>query len=170
MAVGANSYGTVSQVAALTKRYTAGGVYNSFSTNPSLAAVEDFIDQVSAILNVCLAGAGFHIPITQADALDACASVVIPAVVDLCHAANSTGRFYTDRALERGISPLRAIRNEIAQWVEEQAPGLELLGATRERASSAGILTRGTNNAGDDTFPIFQRDAFSKTFKDYDPP
>ncbi len=93
---------------------------------------------------------------------------MVEVVADLCHAANSTGRFFTKAALERGVSPMRAIRKELAEWVEDQADGLELLGATRTRSLTAGILCRDTDEAGDATFPIFQRDGFNNKFTDWD--
>ena len=167
MAIGANSYGTVAQVAALTRRYTDNGSY-VHNTNPTVATVEAWINSVSATLNVSLAAAGFKIPITQTDAAAACAALVVEATADLCHAANSTGRFFTKAALERGVSPLMAIRKEMDAWVEAQADGLEQLGATRNRSLTAGILYRDADEGGDETFPIFQRDGFSNTFTDWD--
>lgn len=168
MAVGANSYGTVDQVAALVRRYTANGSFGIVGTNPTVAIVESWINTVSATLNVSLAAAGFVIPISQADAKAALAAIVVEAVADLCHAANSAGRFYTERALERGVSPMKVIRQEMGQWVESQADGLEMLGATRARASTAGILFRDTDESGNPTAPIFQRSGFGNEFEDWD--
>jgi hypothetical protein len=167
MAVGSNSYGSAAQVAALTRRYTTNGVYDG-TTNPTLTTVEGWIDSASATINVGLAAAGFTIPITQADAKAAIAQVVVEAVADLCHYANSSGRFYTERALERGIAPMKVLRQEMAGWVEEQADGLELLGAGRARASTAGILYRDSDQGGSATSPIFQRDGFGNRFEDWD--
>lgn len=167
MAIGANSYGSVAEVAALTARYLSGGTYTT-TTRPTLAQVEKFIDNASATLNVMLANVGFSIPITQTDAKAACNEIVIEVVADLCHAANSTGRFFTDRALERGMNPMKAIREDIAAWVEMQAPGLEALGATRSSSLLNGIAFRDTDESGAETFPIFQRSGFSNTFTDWD--
>jgi hypothetical protein len=167
MTVGANSYGTVAQVAALTRRYTDGGSYDG-TTNPNLVTIEGWLDSWSAQMNVYLAGAGFAIPVAQADAKAAIAEVVVEAVTDLCHSANSAGRFFSQRALENGISASKVLRKEMADWVEAQADGLELLGATRTRASTAGILYRDSDNSGDATFPIFQRDGFGNRFEDWD--
>jgi hypothetical protein len=167
MSINANSYGTVESVAALTKRFTSSGIYTT-STNPSISTVESWINQLSSTLNVSLAGAGFKIPITQSDAREACSAMIVEAVADLCLAANSSGRFFTDRALERGVSPMRAIRNEMASWVEEQAEGFELLGATRTRSSSAGILYRDADESGDAISPIFQREGFGNHFDSSD--
>lgn len=146
MTTGVNSYGTAAEVAAYTKRYTSAGAYGA-GTRPTLTEVEGWIDSVSATMNTALAGAGFSIPITQTDAKAAIAAFVVEAVVDLCHAANSAGRFFTDQALARGITPMRAIRSEMKAWVDENAAGLEALGATRtledQRANAltAGYLT-----------------------------
>lgn len=167
MAIGANSYGTVAEVAALTSRYTAMGSY-TIETRPTLAQVEKFIDQMSAILNVALAKAGFSIPITQADAKAACGQIVVETSVDLCHAANSTGRFFTDRALERGISPSKVLRQDINDWVEDNAAGLEILGAHRTYSVLSGIAYRSTDNNDNPTSPIFQRDDFNNSFDDLD--
>ena len=167
MTLNANSYGTVAEVQALTGRYLASGAYTT-GTRPTLAQVETFIDNASATLNVMLAKAGFAIPITQATAKAACGEIVVEVVVDMCHAANSTGRFFTQKALDRGIAPMKALRQEMAEWVEMQAPGLEQLGATRTYSLLDGIGFRDTDEAGDETFPIFQRKGFGATWTDWD--
>jgi hypothetical protein len=130
--------------------------------------LEKFIDNASATLNVILAGAGFDVPITQADAKAACDQIIVEAVVDLCHAANSTGRFFTDAALERGTSPLMVIRREMSDWVAQSAAGLELLGATRNYSALSGIAYRDSDNSGDATAPIRQRKEFGNVFADWD--
>lgn len=167
MAIGANSYGSVAEVQALTGRYLIAGAYTTAS-RPTLAQVENFIDKASATLNVMLAREGFAIPITQTDAKAACGQIVVEVAVDLCHAANSTGRFFTDRALERGVSPMQTLRAEMGAWVEENAAGLELLGATRTYSALDGIAFRDSDNSGDATAPIFQREAFGNVFTDWD--
>lgn len=167
MAVGANSYGTVAEVAALVPRYTSAGAFST-TTKPTLAQVENWIDKASATLNVLLARSGFAIPITQADAKAACDQIVVEVVSELCHASNSAGRFFTARALERGIAPMKVIRQEMDEWVEDNAAGFEALGARRNRSLTGGILFRDTDESGDDTAPIFQRRGFGNTFEDWD--
>ena len=168
MAIGANSYGSVDEVEAMTGRYLRDHAYDS-STRPTLKQVETFIDNASATLNVMLAKAGFVIPISQASAKAACGQLVVEVVVDLCHAANSTGRFFTERALERGIAPMVVLRREMADWVAEMAPGLELLGAARSYSQMDGIAFRDTDNSGAETSPIFSRKGFGNSFDDWDP-
>lgn len=168
MTTGANSYGSAADVAALTNLYTITGAYTT-ATIPTLVQVEGWIDQVSAIMNTALAAQGFLIPVTQADAVLAIKSYVIEAVTDLAHAANSAGRYYTDAALQRGDSPMAGVRRAILSWVEMFASGLGALGASRAGETSTGdIGFRDTNNQGDATFPIFQRDAFGDKFTNWD--
>lgn len=163
-----NSYGTPADVAALTELYTASGVYST-ATIPTLAQVEGWINQISALINAALAGQGFTIPITQPDSRLAIASYVAQAASDLAHASNNAGRFFTDTALSRGVSPMAAIRKEILDWVETFSDGLSALGADRTSTTGAGeIGYRDSNEAGDATFPIFQRDAFGTTFTNWD--
>lgn len=95
-------------------------------------------------------------------------SYVIQAAVDLAHAANSAGRFFTDQALQRGVNPMSAIRKEILDWVEMFADGLSALGAARSSTTGAGeIGFRDANDNGDAVPAIFQRDAFGNSFQDW---
>lgn len=168
MGVGANSYGSAADVAALTNAYTSSGVYGA-STVPTLTQVEGWIDQVSGIMNTALAAQGFKIPVAQADAVLAIKSFVVEAVADLAHAANLAGRYFTDTALTRGLTPMASIRKEILDWVSSFADGLEGLGATRTGDTEGGsILCRSTDEAGDDITPIFQRKQFGNSFDNWD--
>ncbi len=165
MSVGVDSYGSATEVAAITPRYTTAGSFTT-TTRPTLAQVETWIDNASATLNVMLAKAGFHTPIVQTTAKVACAQVVVEIVTDLVHASNSAGRFYTDRALERGIAPMKVLRQEMADWVESMAPGLERLGAARDQSILEGVLCHSMSEDGVEMEPIFQRDGFGNSFSD----
>lgn len=151
----------------MTPRYTTAGAFGE-GTRPTLAQVEHWIDACSATLNVMLAKAGFQIPITQSDAQAACAQIVVECVSDLVHAANSAGRFYTERALERGLAPMKVLRQDMASWVEEQAAGLAALGAAMTSPSASQVAYRETDESGDDVSPMFQREGFGNSFKDWD--
>lgn len=166
-----NSYGTVDEVAAMVSRYTVGGEFiaasQSNATRPTLEQVERFLDRISGLVNVYLAQEGITVPVTQADAKAAIDELVVETVVELCHIANSAGRFFTDRRL-RKQEPMRVLREEIARWVDGHAAGLEALGAGRETSLTGQIAFRETDEAGDETFPIFQRKAFGNRFQDWD--
>jgi hypothetical protein len=163
LGVGSNSYGSVDEVAAMTPRYLSGGTFTA-ATRPTLAQVERWLDTASATLNSLLAKEGFRIPITQADAKAACDQIIVEVVTDLCHAANSAGRFYTERALERGNAPTKVLRQEMADWVEDNAVGLANLGATRLIPDAGQVAFRDTDESGDEIHPIFQRDGFGNSF------
>jgi hypothetical protein len=127
MTVGANSYCTAADVGALTPRYLATGVFST-TTRPTLAQVEAWIDQVSGVLNLALSTVGFTVPITQADALLACKGVVAGFVADLAHYSNSAGRFYSEKVLDKGVSPWSALYSEMADWVKAMQSGFIKLG------------------------------------------
>lgn len=168
MAVGSNSYATAAKVADEVPRYTDTSTREfTASTRPSESQVESYIDRISGVLNLYLAKEDFVIPITQSDAVLACEAIVIDSVVDMCHAANSAGRFYRDKNL-RGEPPFRILRKEISEWVEENATGFERLGATRTTSNAEQISYRDEDEGDDDTFPIFQRNAFGNKFTDWD--
>lgn len=167
MSIGANSYGSVADVAAFTRRFTNNGSFDA-TTVPTLTQVERFIDTVSGTLNMALAGEGFTIPVTQADAKAALDAVVTEAVSDLVQAANSSGRFFTDKAIERGVSPMRAVRREMAEWITEQISGFAALGVSRGSGTTSGILSRDLDESGDDVAPLFERKAFGETGKEWD--
>lgn len=168
MTVGARSYGTAADVAALTHAYiNVSGAYDA-TTIPTLAQVEGWIDQVSGVMNTALAGQGFAVPVTQADAVLAIKSFVVEAVTDLAHAANSAGRYFTDAALQRGVSPMASIRKEILSWVESFAEGLESLGAARTGETGGGeVLFRANDEGGNEITPIFQRKGFGNSFDNW---
>jgi hypothetical protein len=124
------SYGTEAGVAALTTRYTNSGVFDT-TTRPTLTRVTTWLAQVSSMINTVLASSGFATPITDADITPALDSFTETMVADLVNAANASGRFYTDRALESGVNPIKAINNDIKDWVETMAGGLSQMGASR---------------------------------------
>ena len=161
-----NSYGSPDDVAALVTRYTKSGVFDG-TPRPTLEQLERYIDRISGITNVYLAEKGFTIPVTQTDAKLALDELVTQAVVELCQVANSAGRFFTDRRLKKQ-NPLRVIREEIATWIELHDTGLENLGVTRGTGLAGQIAYRDTDDSGDATAPIFQREAFGNAFKNWD--
>lgn len=159
MTVGANSYGNADDVAALTRRFTANGSFTT-STIPTLAQVEGFLDTMSAWLNVCLARNGFKVPVTQADAKEVLAGMAVEAAGDLVQAANSSGRFFTEKALERGLDPLRILRRELSEAIDQQSVGFEALGAERTEGKLGSIAYRDSDEDGDEVQPLFQRKGF----------
>lgn len=172
--IATDSYGTIEGVAALAHTWTTDDTFldadppYTEATNPSLTSVVNWMDQISAILNTALAKYGFVVPITTNRGKLVTASIVEELVADLVAYANSKGRFMTEKFSDSGLSVWRAIRNDLDAWVLEYAPGLEQDGAARTASNVDEIGFRSSNERGEATFPIFQRDGFGNRFQDFD--
>jgi hypothetical protein len=130
------AYGTQAQVAALAKVWTKNGQWTAFDlygncTNPTLEQVEAWLDEVSSLVDLALANNGFETPVLVPAATKAIGSYVSTLVSDLCHAANSSGRFFTERFIERGSTPMSAIQADIEKWVGSKVTGLTLMGVPK---------------------------------------
>jgi len=157
MSIGANSYGTSADVAALTGRFTDAGMYRS-TTTPSLAMVEKWIDRISATINILLAEQGFAVPVTQADCVSMLENFVVTQVADLCNYANSAGRFFSEKGLKTG--PWAAIQKEAADFIAEHAEGLAQIGATRTKGGLTAMAFCDTDDSGTEIEPMFSRKQF----------
>ena len=164
MALADNSYGTVEGVAALAGIYTTDGSFDA-STRPAITTVERWIDNISGIVNALLAESGFAIPITQADSISMLDAFVEEAVADLCHYANGSGRFYSERVIERGYSTMQIITKDFSNWLESHAVGLENLGATRTTSKVGAVGYRDSDEDGNDVDPLFTRRGFGGSNK-----
>jgi len=128
------AYGAASDVAALAGAHTAGGAFTT-TTTPTLLQVEAWLVDVSDLMDLALAQHRFEIPIdtgltNYTKITNILSNVVVPLVADLCHAANSSGRFFTQKAIEFGLSPMKVITKDINTWVDSNADGLVALGMT----------------------------------------
>lgn len=165
-AISANSYGSLEGVAAMSTLYTDRGSFNG-NTHPSDETVVTWINQISGFMNIALADNGFAVPITQVDAKQALDAVLNQYVADMVMASNSAGRFFTDKFLEKGLTPLVQIGKDINDWVVTNGGGIEGLGAVRRTIAGNLPFTQNVDRAGRDTFPIFQRDGFGNRFDDW---
>lgn len=133
-------YGTAAGVASLAKMWTDNGsfvdpdIYGDGATRPTLTEVETWLTQLSDTMDLILAGYGFVVPVTVPAAVSSIGQVIEAFTSDLVHNANSSGRFWTERAVERGITPLLAIRRDMDAFVKDNAEGLEGLGVPRNPA------------------------------------
>lgn len=167
MAIGANSYGTVAEVAALTKRYTVNGSYTTAS-NPTLAEVETMVDRVSGLINVLLAKEGFAIPVTQADCKLALADFVVGQTAQLVHGSQGHGIYAPGSERLRSTTLTRAIFKEAQDFIEANASGFEALGATRTSHMTDGLACWDTDDAGNEIQPVFQRGMIGNEIVDWD--
>jgi hypothetical protein len=154
------AYGTTGGVAALTKRYTNSGAVFDATTNPTVTTVTAWLAEISAMVNIAMASSGFAVPIVDADITPALDGLVNALTADLVHAANSTGRFFSERALENGVSPIKAINKDVWGWLEVNIAGLSASGAVRVLSDAGQIAYRETDDSGTEIDPLFSRNRF----------
>ena len=168
MTVLANSYGSAAGVAVLVPRHNNGAGTFDANTNPTITTTETLIDQVSATINAILSQQGFAIPVSQTDAALMLTGFVNQEVAALVEGINGIGRF-GPTAKTPGKGRFGLLFEDIRDFVESIATGLEFLGATRTYSIMDGIAYRDTDNSGAEISPIFQREAFGNVFKEWDP-
>ena len=168
MAIGANSYGDTTSVAHLTPMHTDNTTkLFTTTTRPTLARVESLIDQVSGMVNMFLAENGFTIPVAQADALQALALFVNEEVAGLVEGLSGSGRFGPTSKTPGGR--LGILYSDVQTCSEAVSNGFVALGAPRPRNITAGLGYRATDEAGNDTFPLFTRTDYGFDFTDQEP-
>lgn len=168
MAIGANSYGDTTEVAHLVPMFTDSSTkLFTTTTRPTLARVESFVDEVSAIVNAALAQNGFAIPVTQADAVKALSLFVNAEAASLVEGVNGSGRFGPN-AKQPG-SRWKLLYTDVQDFIAAVAYGLEAMGATRANSVTAGLAFREYDNDGKPSFPLFSRSDYGLTFTDFDP-
>lgn len=126
------SYGSAAGVAALSALY-ADATTGTFTTTttPTLAQVNTWITEVSQVVDSALADEGFETPITDTDITQELALLVEGIVKELVNYSHDSGRFFSTKALESGVSPFMTIDTEIHNWVKRKSVGFELQGATK---------------------------------------
>jgi len=168
MAIAANSYGSTAGVAALTPRYAAVGGDFDGTTNPTLARVENFIDRVSAVVNAYLSQLGFVIPISQADSKLLMDNITLEHVALMVEGVRGTGRYAPTSKAVAGRGMMSILSEEIRQYLDDVAVGLEDMGAARNKSVLNRISYRSQDERGNDTFPLFQRAGFGNSPTNWD--
>jgi hypothetical protein len=135
------SYGTAVGVAALSYLYTNNGVFldaDSYvtATKPSLSEVEEWLTEASASLDIALEDEGFITPVTVAAVLPSLNGKVQAVVKDMVDFSHGAGRFFTDKRIEGGASPMMVIEKEFREWVTEHSIGLESMGVPKRQTIS----------------------------------
>lgn len=130
------AYGSAEGVAALAKTWTDNGEFKDSSlyesaTPTSLSEVEEFLEQVSAFVDIALAGEGFTVPVSHVDVKKAIDLRVNALVSDLVHLQHDKGRLYSDRIQETGTPVMTIIERELLTWVKSRSNAFENLGIPR---------------------------------------
>ena len=157
MTLHANSYGSVDGVARYVRRLTVAGVFTE-STRPTLADVEAFLDEQSAVLNGWIAEAGYTVPVTQTDAamaLGRYANIGAAGLCELTQAAAGYGQDGEDTRENRFLAEFA----KAEAWIKSGALGG--LGVTQTSLGSglAGLRVGGKQ-------PIFRRSMFGNQTQD----
>lgn len=162
------TYSSLTEIAALVPRYAnRSGTFDD-STRPPVEEVVTLIDQVSAILDSILATEGFAVPVTDTEAkrtIDFWVRQEIAAVVE---GINGSGRFGPTTKSGGGRGRFALIFDDVVNWVEMMAVGLERMGAERTYDFASSIGYRDTDESGDEIFPIRQRKEFGTDWDNWD--
>jgi hypothetical protein len=160
------AYGSAAGVISLAPRYASNGAFNT-TTRPTAAHVTAWLSQVNSLIDTALAEFGFSVPITDADITPMLDFFVNEEVAALVEGANGSGRFGPTDKKSSGRGRI-AIMNEAREWVKANAAGLERMGAARSYSSLSGLGFRDTDERGNETHPLIQRDAFSADWINWD--
>lgn len=165
----ANSYGSTDGVAALTPLFVdRDSLKFDGATRPAVQTVINWIDQVSEMCNAILAENGFSTPITDARVKLALDNFINQEVASMVEGVNGAGRFGPRSRQVKAQGRFSLLANEVRDFIEGNTIGFERMGATMSDRPTGGILFRDTNEAGDESFPIFQREGFGNKFDDWD--
>lgn len=132
------AYGTVQGVAALSGLWTDNGYFLDDTvylegTKPSFSQVEDWLGEISSVLDLCLEDEGFVTPVTVATVITILCSKCQAIAKDMCDYSHGAGRFFSKQAIDGAASPMMTIENELREWVKTRAVGFENMGVTRRQ-------------------------------------
>ena len=124
------SYGSAAGVGGLSALWSDSGTFTT-STRPTLAQVNTWLDEVSALVDTALKDEGFTVPVTVAGVVKELDLLVKGIVKDLCDYSHGAGRFFSERAIDAGISPFITIDKEVHAWVQRKSVGFENQGVPK---------------------------------------
>lgn len=155
MAILGNSYGSLSGVGARTPLFSdPNGTFTS-STTPREATVENWINEVSAMLNMMLRQAGFSVPINQADVLLVVQMFVEQEVADLVKEINSTGRLAIEDKEKPTPNLYKILLTDVRNFVSDLAVSFDRFGATRTETELVDFEYLDEDADGNDISPLF---------------
>ena len=164
MSLSANAYGTTAKVAELTPRYADSSQLDfTNSTTPNLSAVENMLNRLSAMANSHLAGLGFDIPLTQADAVLTVEHIVLELAAQMVEGVRGSGRYAPGNKAIAARGLIASVNDDLTAYLEGIAVGLEEMGEPRGDS----LLARVAYRSDDESFPLFQRTAFGNAFIDW---
>jgi hypothetical protein len=148
MTIRSDSYGTVSEVVAYTRRLLSGSATFDNDTIPTLAEVEKFIDRASGILNSALRGVGFSVPVTNSTAKLACDDWVVSKAALYVEYTQPGYGFNEESGVRVGFGSLHKSAQDFAKM---NALGFKRLGVTQTDKVSDGLIYTGETVQADRT-------------------
>lgn len=158
MTLDASSYGSVAGVAVYVRRLLDTGSFTTDS-RPSVAEVEAFLNEQSAILNGWIAEAGYAVPVTNATAVRALgryANLGAAGLVELTQAAAGYGGDGEDTRENRFLAEFAKAET----WIKGGALAALGEGQTTPGIGLAGFSVGGRTATGAHLKPIFRRTSF----------
>lgn len=124
------SYGSAADVAALSGMWTTNGVFTT--TSPvKLSSVTTWLGQVSQLVDTAMSDEGFVTPVVVTVVVGEIDLLVNGIVKDVADWSKGSGRFFTKKALEAGLSPFMTIDKEVHEWVQRKSIGFEAQGVPK---------------------------------------
>jgi len=159
-----NDKGTTEKVAELTPRYADSNTLDfTHATTPSLSAVENMLNRLSAMTNSHLAVLGFSVPLAQADAVLAVEQIVIELAAQMVEGVRGSGRYAPGNKAIATRGLIASVNEDLQAYLESIAVGLEEMGEAR----TGSLLGRVAYREDSESFPMFQRKAFGNAFIDW---
>lgn len=158
MALNANSYGTVAGATRYVRRLTTNGAFSATSS-PSIADVEGFLDEQSAVLNGWLARAGYSVPATNAIAvqiLGRYANLGAAGLIELTQAASGYAAEGEDTRENRFLAEFA----KAEAYINSGALGGLGEAQTTAGLGLAGLSVGGRTSGGQRLRPMFTRTSF----------
>jgi hypothetical protein len=159
------SYGSAAGVAGFARTWTDNGAFVDADvyvtgTNPSLEQVEEWLEQVSQMVDVAFANEGFTVPVIETKVLKAIDAKVNAMVADLVHLSHHKGRLFSNRIVESGWSAEQVLESELTKWVAGKATGFQAMGVPRvinesSQSSFSVQMTRGQSSGEEYARPRF---------------
>lgn len=162
-------YGTLGGVGALVPTISGDAHDFATTTNPAAATVTRLLEQISGVIDSVLSEYGFATPIsTPAKVNAALDGFVDQEVAAIVAGLRGSGRFGPSSKSLAKQGYMGMISKDVADFIELSKTGFELLGAARLVDDAEGIGARTSDASGDETHPIFQREAFGNVFENWD--
>jgi len=137
MAIRDDSYGSVDEVVALTRRLLEGESTFNTRTVPTGTEVEKFIDRASATMNVALERAGFSTPVTNTTAKLLIDDWVVARSAEYVEMTRGGIGFTTAQGTR--IVAIKELHKKAKEFVNENSLGFKRLGVGVDHKTSEGL-------------------------------